>query len=71
MKTIELTHGVTGHKAQVVATMIFSWFISETKAYTYIVSAGGGVVPVKESVEEITEKLRVALSAPEIKQEIK
>lgn len=56
-KFIELTHANTKATIVVVASQVFSFYFSEGHKCTLVLSAGGALLPVKESSEEIRKLL--------------
>jgi hypothetical protein len=55
---IELTHANTNKKIVVSKPLIFAFYFSETHKCTLILATGGAMLPVKESEDEIKEKMR-------------
>ena len=57
IKMITLTHANTGDVVNVVASLIFAYYYSNTHQATIVVGLGGAMFPVKESPIDINEKL--------------
>lgn len=52
---IKLTHANTNESVMVDKSLLFAIYYSQHAAATLVVSSGGAIVPVKESVEQVVQ----------------
>jgi hypothetical protein len=57
MTPLKFTHANLNTPIYLVKVLIFAWYYSEAHKSTLILSAGGAMVPVKESVEDVDKML--------------
>jgi len=54
---IELTNANTDAKVFVMSALVFYFYFSEANKCVHVVSNGGAFFPVKESLQQVEEKL--------------
>ena len=57
---LEFTHANNRQKVYVAKSLIFSIYYAEVNKCTFILSSGGAILPVSESVEEVRAKVASA-----------
>ena len=57
MKVLQFTHAGSGQEVMVIAEQVYGFYWSDTSKATLLISTGTAVVPVRESVEQVTVKL--------------
>lgn len=55
---IEFTHANLGTPIYVTVTQVFSVYYSETHKATLLLATGGAMIPVKESLDAVRQKLQ-------------
>lgn len=58
MEFLEVTHANANTKVIVVRELLFSFYYSEGHKAVLLMSTGGGMIPVKESLENVSELLK-------------
>lgn len=51
--TIKLTHANTKQEIYVATRLVFAYYYSESNRCTHVLAAGGAILPVKQSPDEI------------------
>jgi hypothetical protein len=57
MNYLEFTHATLNTKIIVAKLLLFSFYYSQQLKCTMLLAAGGALIPVTESVEEVRAKL--------------
>lgn len=57
MELLKVTHANRNNPLYIVAQQVYSYYYSEQDKATHVLATGGAIVPVKESLEEITNLL--------------
>lgn len=65
MQLLKVTHANRNSPLYIVAQQVFSYYFSEKDACTHVLSVGGAIVPVKQSLEEVTNLLVKAKQSQE------
>jgi hypothetical protein len=58
MRLLKFIHANTEAPVQLVAEQVFGWYYSSGQRCSLILSTGGAMVPVKETVEEISRLMQ-------------
>jgi uncharacterized protein YlzI (FlbEa/FlbD family) len=58
---VQLTHSKTGREIFLLPTQVYYVEADTKDKATHVISAYGAILPVKESVQEVTEKIKTAL----------
>lgn len=56
-KLLKLTHANTRKPIMVNSFVLFSWYYSDAHKATHLVSTNGGVIPVLETIEQVSEQM--------------
>jgi len=54
---LKLTHANTKQPMLINSFVLFAWYHSEGHKATYLVSTNGGVIPVLETIEQVSEQM--------------
>lgn len=57
MKLLTFTHANLHTKVEIVATLVYSFYYSETHKAVFLVASGGAIIPVKEDLETVKKLL--------------
>lgn len=57
MNPISLTHANTNREILVTRELVFSIYYSEAHRATHVLSSGGAIIPVSESVNVVRERV--------------
>lgn len=58
MTFLTFTHANLGRPVEVSASLIFSFYYSESHKCVFLVASGGAIIPVSESLEVVREKVQ-------------